>query len=308
MRSGPSQIQHGFGLSDCAMATFAQLRAFHLVASTGGFSQAAREASTSQSALSGHVRALEAESGRALFERQARRVVPTMDGQDLYAVTTRLFSALTEASALLNSPAVEGGRLRVVADGAAHSLPILRALTTKRPKLHFTLDVRNSDQVLQQIKEHRADVGVTAQRPDDPNLHAVPLTTMKLGLMVPADSVWAGRRQAVLADLSGQPFVLREKGSRTRHVFERNLARAKVTLGPVLDVSSREGIREAVALGFGLGAIADQEFGFDSRLSFIPLLDAEIAIEEYVVCLSERRRLPLIVDFMAAAATVFASR
>ena len=190
------------------MATFAQLRAFHLVASTGGFSQAAREASTSQSALSGHVRALEAESGRALFERQARRVVPTMDGQDLYAVTTRLFSALTEASALLNSPAVEGGRLRVVADGAAHSLPILRALTTKRPKLHFTLDIRNSDQVLQQIKEHRADVGVTAQRPDDPNLHAVPLTTMKVGLMAPADSVWAGRRQAVLADLSGQPFVL----------------------------------------------------------------------------------------------------
>ena len=283
------------------MATVTQLRAFHLVASTGGFSQAAREASTSQSALSGHVRALEAACGRALFERQARRVVPTPEGQGLYAVTTRLFSALTEASTLLNGPPVEGGRLRVAADGAVHSLPILRALTAKRPNLTFALDICNSDHVLRQIAEHRADVGITARLPGDSHFHAVHVTTMRIGLMVASGSPWAKRQTATLADLAGLPFVLREKGSRTRHVFEQNLARSGVTLGPVLDVSSREGVREAVALGFGFGAIADQEFGFDSRLTFLPLLDAEIGIQEYVVCLSERRRAPLIADFIKAA-------
>lgn len=287
------------------MSSVTQLRAFHFVAVAGGYSQAAREMSVSQSTLSGQVRQLETAAGVALFERKARGVTLTPDGEELYKVTSRLFAALTEAATLLKGPLPEGGRLRVASDGVVHCLPILQALKQRRPRLTFTVIVRNSDSVIEQLLEYRADIGITAQMPKDERLDVRLLTNMKIGVFLPRRHPWAARTELSLADLNGCPFVLRERGSRTREVFEQNLAQHGVTLGPVLEVSTREGVREAVATGFGVGVIADLEFGFDTRLAYLPLKDATVSIDEYVVCLAERRRLPVIADFLACAAATF---
>ncbi|WP_371346032.1 LysR family transcriptional regulator [Ancylobacter sp. IITR112] len=282
-----------------------QLRAFHFVAAAGSYSQAARSMAVSQSTLSGQVRQLEAASGMALFERKARGVVLTPDGEALYKVTSRLFAALAEARTLLKSRTNEGGRLRIAADGVVHSLPILQALKQRRPKLVFSLIVQNSDSVIEQLLEYRADIGITAQFPTDPRLHVRPLSSMRIGVFLPERHPWTARTDLCLADLSGCAFVLRERGSRTREVFEQNLALQDIALGPVLEVSTREGVREAVAAGFGAGVVADLEFGFDSRLRFLPLRDAPIAIDEYLVCLDERRRLPIVTEFFACALATF---
>ncbi|MBS7542960.1 LysR family transcriptional regulator [Ancylobacter oerskovii] len=282
-----------------------QLRAFHHVAAAGGYSQAARETAISQSNLSNQVRQLEAASGLSLFERGPRGVTLTDDGARLYQVTSRLFATLAEAAAILKSRKIDGGQLRVAADGVVHSLPILRALRRRRPNLVFSLQVHNSDNVIEQLLQFRADVGITAELPKDERLRVQPLASMKLGLMVPVEHHWAGQGSLAMRDLAGVNFVLRERGSRTRAVFEQNLAESGAGLGSVLEVSTREGVREAVAAGFGLGVIADLEFGYDTRLRFVPIRDAAVTIDEYVVCMEERRRLPLIDDFFACAQEAF---
>ncbi|HEY5798544.1 MAG TPA: LysR family transcriptional regulator [Bosea sp. (in: a-proteobacteria)] len=287
------------------MASVTQLRAFHFVATSGGYSQAARDMAVSQSTLSGQVRQLEALSGVVLFERGPRGVTLTADGEALYEVTSRLFSALTEAGRMLKSRKAEGGRLRLASDGTVHSLPILGALRRRRPKLVFSIQLANSDSVIEQITQYRADVGITAQMPKDSRFHVQPLITMKVGVFLPKSHAWVQRKSVSIKDLQGLPFVLRERGSRTREVFEQNLAAHGVTLGDVIEVSTRDGVRETVAAGFGMGAIADLEFGFDTRLHFLPLHDARLAINEYVICLDERRRAPMIADFFRSAADAF---
>ncbi len=287
------------------MASVTQLRAFHFVAMAGGYSQAAREMAVSQSTLSGQVRQLEGLSGVVLFERGPRGVTLTADGEALYEVTCRLFSALAEAGRMLKSRQAEGGRLRLASDGPVHSLPILGALRRRRPKLIFSIQLHNSDSVIEQIVQYRADVGITAQMPRDSRFHVQPLNSMKVGVFMRKDHPWARRRSLTVRELQGLPFVLRERGSRTREIFEQNLAAHDVTLGDVIEVSTRDGVRETVAAGFGLGAIADLEFGYDSRLHYLPLQDARIAISEYVVCLGERRRMPMIADFFRCAADAF---
>jgi aminoethylphosphonate catabolism LysR family transcriptional regulator len=290
------------------MASVAQLRAFHVVALAGGYSQAAREAAVSQSALSGQVRQLEAISGVLLFERGPRGVTLTADGEALLRVTARMFTALSEAAQILKSPAAEGGRLRLASDGTVHSLPILDGLRRRRPKLVFSIQLHNSDHVIEQIAQYRADVGITAQMPKDSRFHVQPLTTMAVGIFMPADHPWAARDVVSVKDLQGMPFVLRERGSRTREVFEQALAAHGVTLGELMEVSTRDGVRETVAAGFGLGAVADLEFGFDTRLRFKPLADASAVINEYVVCLDERRRVPMIADSFRCADDAYRSR
>jgi DNA-binding transcriptional LysR family regulator len=58
-----------------------------------------------------------------------------------------------------------------------------------------------------------------------------------------------------------------------------------------MEISGREGVREAVAAGFGVGIVAENELVADSRLRALPVSNAELAHAEYVVCLQEMRSL-----------------
>lgn len=278
-----------------------QLRAFHYVALAGGFSQAARELATSQSTLSGQVGQLEASSGVSLFDRKPRGAVVTSEGQALLELTTRLFAAETEIREFLRDEAGRSGYLRVAADGPVLPLPILASLRAARTGLRISLSIDNSDRVIDALVNFRADVGITARYPNDTRLHAQQYLTMKLGLCVPADHALAPRSSVTMEELAGRAFILREKGSLTREVFEKNTLEHAVKLGPVMEISTREGGREAVAAGFGIGVVADLEFGHDSRLRFIPISDAHHTISEYAVCLSERKHLPLVREFLLKA-------
>lgn len=107
-----------------------------------------------------------------------------------------------------------------------------------------------------------------------------------------------------MAELEGLSFVMRERGSRTREIFEKNLADHGISIQPVIEISSREGVREAIANGVGCGVVADLEFGHDARLSFVPLSDANELVDEYAICLAERRHLPLVRRFIEEAGRV----
>ncbi|WP_280171190.1 LysR substrate-binding domain-containing protein [Agrobacterium pusense] len=282
-----------------------QLKAFHIVAQSGGFSQAARDMAISQSTLSAHVRELEAISGVNLLERKPRGVSLSPQGERLFEITARLFQAENEAKAFLRGDtASAGGHLRVAADGPVLPLPILSRLKAERPQLTFSLSVDNSARVMEQIIDYRADVAITARAPDDPRLYGVKFLSMRLGLCVPVFHPLAARESVFVAELEGLSFVMRERGSRTREIFEKNLADHGISIQPVIEISSREGVREAIANGVGCGVVADLEFGHDARLSFVPLCDATELIDEYAICLAERRHLPLVRRFIEEAGRV----
>src|SRR5262249_22222588 len=121
-------------------------------------------------------------------------------------------------------------------------------------------------------------------------------------LFVPRAHAWAKRKRIRLADLQDQELVLRERGSITREVFEETLAAAEVKPGAIIDIQSREGVREAVAAGFGIGVVFESEFGDDERFRALRVGDADLAVAEYVLCLQERRRLALVRAFFDVAA------
>lgn len=62
---------------------YSQLRAFHAVASHGGFTRAAAALHVTQPTLSGQVKALEEAYGVRLFDRRGRKVFPTELGRSL---------------------------------------------------------------------------------------------------------------------------------------------------------------------------------------------------------------------------------
>jgi aminoethylphosphonate catabolism LysR family transcriptional regulator len=278
-----------------------QLRAFHLVARERSFTRGAAAARLSQPTLSSQVRALETSYRLQLFARRGRRTELTTIGQSLYDITTRLFALEDEARALLaGTKALARGHLRVSADSAYHAVPILAALKRDHAGLTFSLRIGSSAAVLQELLDYQADVGVMAKLTSDPRLHSVKFKEDRLILFVPVAHPWARRRRVALGELAGRDLVLRERGSITREVFEESLAAADLRPGALIEVQTREAVREAVAAGFGIGVVFHSEFGADRRFAPLEVTGASLAVAEYVACLQERRNLALVRAFLDA--------
>ena len=286
-----------------------QLRAFHLVARAGSFSAAARTEGLSQPTLSAQVKTLESTYGVGLFNRRGRGVQMTPAGQSLFNVTTRLFAAEEEARALLaGSRNLTRGHLRVSADSAYHVVPILAAMKKRHEGLTFTLKIDNSAAVLEHLIDHAADVAVMAKVTSDPRIHSMKLREDRLILFVTRTHPWSRRRRVSLADLAGRDIVVRERGSITREVFETGLAAAGIVPGSLIEVQTREAVRETVAAGFGIGVVFDSEFGSDPRFHPVAVADGDLNVGEYVVCLEERRRLALVRAFLDVAHEIASRR
>ncbi len=280
----------------------AQLRAFHQVALTGGFTRAAEALHLTQPAISDQVRTLEQDYDLLLFERSRRQVRLTPQGEALFEITKALFDAEARAHDFLTEArGAHAGTLRIVADAAHHVTGILSRYRARHPGVTITVATGNTDQVLAALYAYEADIGVTGELPQAADLDIVPLGTGPIVAFAAAGSPFAAER-LTLAALAALPLVLREPGSRTRTALERAAAGAGIALAPAIEAEGREAVREIVASGAGVGFVSAAEFGRDARLAPIDIADATITMDEALVCLARRRDTRIIRAFMALAA------
>ncbi|MEQ8504877.1 MAG: LysR substrate-binding domain-containing protein [Rhodospirillales bacterium] len=283
---------------------YSQLRAFHAVATQGGFSKAAEFLHLTQPTLSDQVRKLERDFDILLFNRTSRSVSLTDAGRHLLAITNRMFECEGEALEYLReSQNLLVGTLTLSADAPFHVLRIVRAFRNQYPGVTVNLKIGNSEDILNQLYDFDADVGVFSHVPDDARLKVLSLRDDPLVAVISRDHPWAGRDDVRFKEMADQPLVLRERGSTTRRLVEQEFARLDLTMGPVMEVEGRESIREAVATGNGIGFVSKPEFGFDSRLAMLELRDCKLPMHEYMVCLENRAETRVVRAFWEMAMT-----
>ncbi|UTW51229.1 LysR family transcriptional regulator [bacterium SCSIO 12827] len=283
---------------------YSQLRAFHAVATQGGFSKAAEHLHLTQPTLSDQVRKLEKDFDVLLFNRTSRSVALTDAGRHLLAITNRMFECEGEALEYLKeSQNLLVGSLTLSADAPFHVLRIVRAFRNRYPGVTVNLKIGNSEDILNQLYDFDADVGVFSHVPDDARLKVLSLRDDPLVAVINRDHSWAGRGAVKFKELAGEPLVLRERGSTTRRLVEQEFARLELQMGTVMEVEGRESIREAVATGNGIGFVSKPEFGFDSRLVMIELKDCKLPMHEYMVCLENRAETRVVRAFWELAVT-----
>jgi aminoethylphosphonate catabolism LysR family transcriptional regulator len=271
----------------------AHLRSFHAVATHGSFTRAAEMLHITQPTLSGQVKELEERYGTKLFVRLGRRIELTDIGKSAFSITRLMFRHEEEVEQLLQSArALKSGELRVAADSPYIATPLLAQFQRIYPGIQISIQYGNSQQLMSWIESRRCDVAFLPNIPQgDERLYSIPLPPDRLVVFVSQDHDWAERRSVSIEELVTQRVILREKGSRTRSIFEEAVAQAGQALNDVMEISGREGVREAVAAGFGIGIVAENELLADSRLRALPVNDAELVHAEYVVCLQEMRSL-----------------
>lgn len=276
-----------------------QLRSFHAVARAGGFTQAAKLLHISQPTVTTQVRFLEEAYGVELFYRRGHKVTLTPLGEQLYEIAQRIFALEGETVHLLeDSGELKSGQLRVGAVGPFHVTEMLARFNRRYPGVEVSVRVGNSEVVLQELVDYRTDVAVLAHFTDDPRFHAVPYSRHPIVVFVPRSHRFAARRSIRIAELEGEPMIMREVGSTTRKALDEALARARVKPRIAMEIGSREAIREAVIMGVGIAAVSEIEYVPNPRIRMVPVSDAHMYTYAHVFCLKERREARLVRAFL----------
>ena len=281
---------------------YVQLRAFHHVALAGSFSQAARDLSLTQPAISDQVRWLEEEYDVPLFVRKRRQLTLTPAGTRLLAATRRLFDAEGEALDVLQEErSLRAGVLRIAADSVDHVLDVLTVYRERFPGIQIRIVGGNSSSIIEDLLAYDVDIGVLGELADERPFEVLSLNVSPVVLFVARSHPLAGHASLSLQALSAWPLVMREEGSRTRLMVEKLAAAEGIALRCAIEAEGREAVRRIVAAGVGVGMVSLAEFDNDPRLVKIALEGQPLTMHEKLICLKDRRNGKAIQAFFATA-------
>ena len=281
-----------------------QLRAFDAVAREGSFSRAALLLNLTPPAVTIQVRSLEDAYGLTLFVRSGGKATLTADGQDLYDKTRRFFIEEEEIrDHLFSSSALDVGHLKISADGPHVALNIISVFREKYPGIKLSVSLGNADTVRQDILAQRADVGITANCRADDRLVIDEMSIQSMVALVHKDHLFAGRAEISLVELGDEPLILRERGSNTRRVLDKEMKNLNLGYGNVLELGSREAVREAVAVGLGIGFLFEHEILGDDRTRAVFINELRDSNRDMIVCLKSQLKRRVVDVFVGIART-----
>jgi LysR family transcriptional regulator, low CO2-responsive transcriptional regulator len=276
-----------------------QLKAFHHVALTGGFSRAAEALFLSQPAISEQVRKLEQDHDVLLFHRQRKRVHLSAAGERLFRFTKQYFEIEAQMGDYLSeSSAAIDGELRIIADSAHHVTGFLGRFRERFPSVTIRLRTGNTEDILEELRAYNAEIGIVASPSQGKDMQGITLGQSEIVAFAARDSGFLSGKGLTLRQLADLPLIFRETGSRTRQKLEEEAQKQGIALTPVIVAQGREAVREVVASGAGIGFVSQAEFGHDDRLRQITLSDLDISMSESLIHLTQRREVKVIRAFM----------
>lgn len=260
-----------------------QLRVFNAVARHASFSAAAAELGISQPAVSAQIRSLEREHGAQLCERGRRGVALTELGRELFRATQKLDDLLDESAQILGqSAALARGALTIAAGAPNPAMALIARFQEAHPAIRLTVRFGDWNEVVSDVAERRAEVGILTEAPGGEPFMRVPCAPLRLVALVPDRHRVASQPSTTLAALARERLILRTGTSITQRSLQDIAARSGVTLTPGLVLGSREAVFEAVAAGIGIGFAFDGASSRRDGLARIPIAEAGESFEEYV--------------------------
>lgn len=276
--------------------TLDQLRIFVTVAEREHMTRAAESLRLTQSAVSGAIAALEARHNISLFNRVGRRIELTPDGRFfLEQARTVLRAADAAELSLLELRGLKRGAIDLHASQTigAYWLPErLIRFHAEHPNVDIRLSIGNTEQVASAVSSGSAEIGFVEGSISQPDLVVQQVGLDRLVIVVGATHSWSRLRRIKKNQITQAKWILRERGSGTRSVFEQALVRLGIppdSLDVTLVLPSNEAVRAAVESGAGATAISHSVVKSALRSKQLYAVQFE-ALERPFVLLKHRAR------------------
>lgn len=245
--------------------TLEQLRIFAAVATQLNMTRASEMLLLSQSAVSAAISALERRHDVKLFDRVGRGIALTPAGAVFLAEAKDILNRAQQAErVLIDLSTLRRGAIQLVASQTVGNywLPRqLMAFHTAHPEIDLSVEITNSDRVMEWITTGKAELGFIEAPVTIDGLEATQVGTDQMVLIGPRDL----GPQIDRATLMRLPWVIREEGSGTRAMLLEFLAHYDLALSDIrvaLVLPSNEAIATAVSDGLGIALMSRLAAGF----------------------------------------------
>ncbi|MBQ2829669.1 MAG: LysR family transcriptional regulator [Oscillospiraceae bacterium] len=206
------------------------------------FSKAAEALDYSQSAVTVQIQQLERELGVKLFDRIGKNVTITQYGRDFISYARDVVAAVSRAGSFATKKTELAGQVTV---GAIESLltttfkDLLPAFHREFPGVNTRVYVGSVADIGERLSKNELDVIYTLDEQTVNPLY-VRLFEKEESIVVVANKAHplTARAELTLEDIVGEQFVLLDKNTRYRQLFDTELARKNLSVRPFLEMDS----------------------------------------------------------------------
>ena len=239
-----------------------KLKVFHAVAEAGSVTSATVNLNLSQSAISRQIQSLEDDLKVKLFERHARGLTLTENGEYLFKTAHEVISKLKEVESTLGDKKDKpSGKLTVttfVSFGTTWLTPRIQEFMQLNPEIEVELifDDKELD-----LSTRQADIGIWARRPKQLNYIQRKLIDINYHIYGSPKYLEKNGYPKTINDLNKHRFISFGKGTPSP-VFNPDWAlklgtKDKAKRKAIMKVNSIYGLLLAVQSGVGLAALPD---------------------------------------------------
>lgn len=237
-----------------------KLEIFVRVADEGHVTRAAETLLISQSAVSMALGELEKDAGGPLFMRQGRKLLLNERGRNLLQGARDILQRCRNFEHQLHDSLDEPvGEIRIGASTTIgnYLLPAMMAEFSRRyPRAKAQLQVGNTQQIETALEKGELEIGLIEGPSHASALEIHPWRDDELVVIVGKGHSWTEKKCVDGEMLKSADWIIREKGSGTREVFERALDQISGNVTPHLELGHTEAIKKAVESGLGVGCLS----------------------------------------------------
>lgn len=240
--------------------TIRHLQILIAVADYGKMSAAAKHLFISQSSVSQVIAELEAEYNTRLFERLSKKLYITDKGRELLRYARRITLLYEEMEEHMR----EGGGNETLKVGATYTVAasvlsnIIQCFDDCHPNVTAEVVVGRTNDLAQKLIRNELDIALVEGVITLSELYTIPVMDDELFLICNDTHPFYALEAVDIAELQGHPFIVREKGSRTREIFDRFLIERDIQVKEKWICNNSEAIKCAVISGQGLAVISEK--------------------------------------------------
>ena len=237
--------------------TLRNLRIFRTVCDLNSVTAAAEKLYLSQPAVSAVIGEMEQHFGVKLFDRISRRLHITEAGKRVYEYAAHILTLYDE----MENGIRDWGKAGVLRIGSSITignrlLPgIVKEFSAENPEIKLKVTIDNSGAIERLVTQGELDVGLIEGVTRQPQLIVRQFMEDKLVVLCGRGHPLWEKGETSPRELCSYPFILREKGSGTRELFDSSLLIHNLAVEPVWESISTSAIVEAVAENLGLTAL-----------------------------------------------------
>ncbi len=259
-------------------ATLHQLQILEAIAKHGSFTRAAEELELTQPTISQQIKRLTSTIGMPLFEQLGKQVHLTAAGKEVLSASANISERFAQLEIVLDElKGLKQGRINLVASTTAkYFVPrLLGTFHRKHPEIDLNLKITNQEGVLARLANNQDDLYFTGRPPKDLDIELRPILENPLVVVASSNHPLAGKKNISLKQLAIEPFIFREAGSGTRLVIEQFLAENRVAVDVIIELSSNEAIKQAIAGELGISILSQHALALEDRDGLLTILNVE---------------------------------